>query len=293
VHKKEFVTDAWPEVYASRQKKTILRWPVKAVEEHVLRVRGENNETREEKILCLAVMKDNVKGVIPLPETGVKPGRNRTLTRARLSGLLGQDIAFVVTGIDEANETFIASRKQALERLAAETWPTLEEGAVKTAVARRVLRIARSRDGSVVPAGCVVEIDGVEAFLPVREISHGWVDEILEVIQPGDMFDVKVLSVDRERERVIVSVKALLPNPWPGAARRYLKKSSYTGTVTGVTRYGVFVELEPGVNALCNHMASGRPQKGDEVAIYITSVEPNGESGRIKGSVIRIVRKAS
>jgi len=138
-HVKEFHVDVWPEVYASRQTRSVLRWPVVAVEEHEVRLKGEDGEPRTEKVLCLAVMKHGVKGIIPLHESGVNPAENRRLTRARLMRFLGQEVDFIVTAIDAQGGVFMASRKAALERLAAATWAELAPGARAEAVARRQL----------------------------------------------------------------------------------------------------------------------------------------------------------
>jgi len=65
VEKKQFHTDAWPEVYASRQTRMILRWPAVAVEEHELRVKSENGDTAWRKVSVLGLAREGVKGTIP------------------------------------------------------------------------------------------------------------------------------------------------------------------------------------------------------------------------------------
>lgn len=87
-------------------------------------------------------------------------------------------------------------------------------------------------------------------------------------------------------------MKSLIPNPWPGAAKRFEKGGVYKG-VTGVTRCGVFVSLEPGVNALCKHLRTDRfrVEKGDVVAVAVKDVALKGDGGQINGSVARVIRK--
>ncbi|AEG14495.1 RNA binding S1 domain protein [Desulfofundulus kuznetsovii DSM 6115] len=274
--RKEFFQDVWPDVFASRQKRKILRWPVVGVKDYTIRS-GEEKK----KVQCLVVGKEQVLGIIPFEESGIKPGESAAVNRARMMKYLGQEVAFIVIGLDTENDRFIASRKAALEVLSAQAWPNLKEGMVVTVTARKVYENA-----------VVVEFDGIEAHLPVYEISHGWVDEIYEIIQPGDVFDVKIIELDSENKKVTVSLKALIPNPWPGAAKRYEKNGVYRGTVTGVTRYGVFVALEPGVNALCSHLKSNfRVDKGDVVAIAVRRVELKEDGGRVSGSLVRVLRK--
>ncbi|MBF7084391.1 30S ribosomal protein S1 [Desulfallas sp. Bu1-1] len=275
---KEFVRDVWPQVYSSRQNRSILRWPATGVEEQVL----HKKDGEKEKILCLVVAEERVKGIIPLTESGIKISDTKAVNRGRLLKYIGQEVPFIVIGIDVENERFIASRRAALERLAAQAWPNISVGMTVDAVASRVY------DNSV-----IVEFDGIEAYLPIYEISHGWVDEIFDIIQPGDKFKVKIIELDQENERVIVSIKELIPNPWPEAARRYEKNGFYRGTVTGITRYGIFVELEPGVNALCRHLKTNRFEikRGDTVAMQIDKISMENGAGKINGKVIRLVRK--
>jgi small subunit ribosomal protein S1 len=279
--KKEFLENVWPEVYASRQNRSILTWMVNGVEEH-----SDGNGT--DKVLCMVVTKDRVKGIIPLPETGVEPAANKRFTRTRLQSYIGQQVAFVVIGIDKENEIFVGSRTEALKRLQAEIWPDLEEGDVKTATVRRIIRKPR-KNGSVADIGAIVDLGGVEALLPVQELSHGWVEEIIDLIQPNDVLDVKIKRINRETRRVTVSVKDMLPNPWPDAARRYVAKGIYGGIVSGVANYGVFVSLEPGVDALCNHPKAGLVKKGDVVAIFVNEVNPAKQ--QIRGSISRVLRR--
>lgn len=274
---KEFLRDVWPQVYGSRQNRSILRWPATGVEEQTY-----HGKEGKEKILCLVVAQERVKGIIPLSETGIKISDTKAVNRGRLLKYIGQEVPFIVIGIDVENERFIASRKAALERLAAQAWPTLSVGMTVEAVASRVY------ENSV-----IVEFNGIEAYLPIYEISHGWVDEIFDIIQPGDTFKVKITELDQENERVVVSIKELIPNPWPEASKRYEKNGFYRGTVTGTTRYGVFVELEPGVNALCRHLKTDRfkVKRGDTVAIQVNKITMEKGIGKIGGTVIRLVRK--
>lgn len=265
----------WPEIYSSRQSKTILRWPASTIEEY-----NVNNK----KTLCLTVLKNHIKGIIPDQESGFKLDGDLRQTRTTLSKLLGQEISFIVLDIDEKNEIFSASRKQALDRLSMQGWSLFQEGQTHEAVISRIVR-----------NGAYVEINGVESFLPIQEMKHGWVNEIVDIFVPGDKVKVKIKNMDKEKERITVSVKDTIPNPWPDAARRYTASNFnlYTGTVTGVIRSGVFVEFEPGVNALCHHYRKDpyAINRGDTVAIEIYRIIPEKE--RISGKIRRIIKKAS
>lgn len=277
-NQKEFLRDVWPQVYGSRQNRTILKWPVTGVEEQIL----HKKDGEKERIICLVVGMDRVKGIIPLPETGIKISETKAINRGRLLKYIGQEVPFIVIGIDVENERFIASRKSALDRLASQAWPNLNVGMTVESSASRVY------DNSV-----IVEFNGIEAYLPIYEISHGWVEEIFELIQPGDTFKVKIIELDQENNRVIVSIKELIPNPWPEAIKRYEKNGFYSGTVTGITRYGIFIELEPGVNALCRHLKNNKfsVKRGDTLAMQVNRIALDKDAGKINGTAIRLIRK--
>ena len=272
--KKEFYQDVWPEVYASKQNRSVIMWPVIGVEEH-------------DGTLCLVVGKDRVKGLIPAEETGVKQSENKRVAAGRLAGLIGQEVPLIVLSTDKANNIFIGSRVSAAKKLATNGWERLQPGDVRTAIARRIIKRQHS-DGTLTGVGVLVEVEGIEALLPIGELSHGWVGEIENMVQPGESFDVKILEIDRERERLLVSVKALYDNPWPDCVNRYKRQGTYLGTVSKTAHFGVFVSLEPGVDALCNHPKSGGVMnKGDRVAVIITNISP--EDRRIKGIISRVL----
>ena len=269
----------WTEIYASRQNRSILTSTVTGVEE--ITVNGE-------KIPCL-IVGENIKGIIPVTESGIEPGPGPAATRSRLMNLLCQEISFIVIGIDRENEIFTASRAEALKKQSAQTWQTIKPGQVRTAIARRYCRTTDQTTGRQHNLGIFVEIDGIETLLPVSEISHGWVED-LSIIPLGEKIPVKVLSADPENKKISVSHKAVLPDPWPGCLKKYHKGGIYTGTVSGVVEYGVFVALEPGVNCLCKHPRAGKLDRGDAVAVAINSISP--EERRINGAVVRILRKS-
>ncbi|MCS5696978.1 S1 RNA-binding domain-containing protein [Desulfofundulus thermocisternus] len=268
--KKTLTKDVWPEIYGSMDNRSVIYWPV---------VGKEEIRRGEEKMPCLVVMKERVKGIIPIHESGITGLSDNPKENDRLmSRLLGHEIPIIVTDIID-EETFVASRAKALQKIRAATWPTLEEGQVRTATVLGVGKV-----------GCIVDIGGIEALLPVSEISHGWIDEVWEIFQPGDQVDVKLITVDRENEKLIVSTKALIPNPWPDCLKRYRKQGEYTGSVTGCISKGIFVSLEPGVDVYCHHTKFGQPQKGDMVLVKLTWI--NEKEQRMRGYIKTILRKA-
>lgn len=99
----------------------------------------------------------------------------------------------------------------------------------------------------------------------------------------------KVLEVDKENNKLSISVKALYDNPWPECTNRYQKNGIYRGIVSNTVFYGVFVTLEPGVEVLCNHPKAGTLNRGDRVMITLTFISP--EEKKAKGIIARVIRR--
>lgn len=241
--------DVWVELYAARQNKTILEGLVSAVEEHNL---------RDEKMPCLVVRFGQVKGLIPLPHSGVEEAK-------MLYGLIGRAVNFKVIGLDRENNLVVLSRKEALEHMARVTWERLEAGKKHRAVVRKAGKFY-----------AILDLGGVTAKLDREEASWGFVPDMRAFLRPGQRFNVLVTEVDKENQKLSVSLKRLHPCPWPDVATRYeAGKNEYLAVVTGVPdeAYGVFVNLEPGVDALCPHMRAVRLEPGDRVVVRIRKVD--------------------
>jgi len=273
---KELTNNVWPEVYASRQSKSILNWTVTGVEKH-------NDQ------LCLVVSQDQIKGIIPLEAAGINLIGDEQLIKSRVMGLIGQPVSFIVTKIDKDNNLFTGDRAAAMKTQSERVWETIKPEQIRSVIVRRILHQRNRETGVLRIKGMFVEMDGVECFIPAHEISHAWIEDETTIPQPGDIVNAYVQKVDPEKQRIFLSLKALAEDPWPSCTTRYNKNAVYVGTVNGVADYGIFVSLEPGVNALCRHMKSGRVNKGDQVAIAITKVNP--EERKISGAITRVIRK--
>lgn len=251
---KEQQDQYWQEVIAAYQNRTVLQAEMSGIE-HKL---GQP---------CGIVQMGHIRGYIPLEETGCD-------NIQELRVLLGTKIAFRVLNYDRENDVFTASRKAALEFMAALTWSRLEEGQVVLAVVRKV-SMKEMR----------VDIGGISVKIPVQEVDHGWLDDLRERYAVGDHLKVKVMEVDRENEHVTLSAKALKPSPFPDCAKRYTPGSEYAGTVTGVVEYGVFVNLEPGVDVSTPHLKFEKLRKGERVLVRIRDV--NVDKEKIYGKIVR------
>ena len=98
--------------------------------------------------------------------------------------------------------------------------------------------------------GAFVDISGIQALLPVSEISRSRIDDISKVLSPGQEIKASIIKLDWRSERITLSMKALLSDPWDDAAQKYPEGSRQEGMVVRLTNFGAFVSLEPGLDGL-------------------------------------------
>lgn len=98
--------------------------------------------------------------------------------------------------------------------------------------------------------GAFVDIGGIDGLLHVTDMSWGRVHHPSDLFKSGDHIQVKLLKLDREKDKISLGYKQLLPDPWSTVIEVYPVNTKVTGTISSVTDYGIFVELEPGVEGL-------------------------------------------
>jgi len=211
-----------------------------------------------------------VKAFMPASQIDVRPVHN-------LEALIGQYVPVRILKLNRRRGNVVVSRKLAIEEEAnarkAAILEALEEGAVVTGVVK-----------SLTDYGAFVDLGGLDGLLHVSDMSYGRVNHPSELLHVGDEITVKVLKVDRDKERISLGLKQLLPDPWDTAAERYPVGSRVLGRVVSITDYGAFVELEPGIEGLIHitEMTWSRrlkhPSKvvkvGDQVQAVVLSVQP-------------------
>ena len=194
----------------------------------------------------------------------------------KMDGFVGQTMKLKIIEIDEQKKRIVASRRQVVrEENAARkeaAWSKLEEGAVVHGIVRRLTSF-----------GAFVDLGGVDGLIHITDLSWAHIKDASQVVQPDQEVDVKIVKLDRERERIQLSLKELQPKPWELAAEKYPEGSIVTGTVVRTTTFGAFVELEPGIDALVHisQCADHRIQKvedavniGDEITAKVLSIDP-------------------
>ncbi|MFH1115909.1 MAG: 30S ribosomal protein S1 [Pseudomonadota bacterium] len=98
--------------------------------------------------------------------------------------------------------------------------------------------------------GAFIDLGGIDGLLHITDMSWGRINHPSDVLKVGDELDVKVLKFDQDKERVSLGLKQTQPDPWERVDETYPSGSKWVGSVVSITDYGVFVELEKGVEGL-------------------------------------------
>jgi small subunit ribosomal protein S1 len=165
--------------------------------------------------------------------------RGKCLQQAK-SELVGQTLSLVVIEADQQRRRLVLSeRATGGRRRHQQLLAELIVGEVRTGIVR-----------NLVDFGAFVDLGGVDGLIHISELDWKHVNHPTEVLRVGDEIEVYVLSVDRERERVTLSRKRLLSDPWHRVTATLDEGEVVEGTVTGVVPFGTFVEIDKGVEGL-------------------------------------------
>jgi small subunit ribosomal protein S1 len=146
-------------------------------------------------------------------------------------------------------------------------------------------QVLRGTVKSITSYGVFVDLGGVDGLLHVSDLSWGRMTNPADLVTPGEELEVQVLKFDREKMRVSLGRRQLLPDPWAAVPERFPQGARVQGRVVGVADYGVFVELEPGVEGLVHvsemswskrkQHPSKLVQVGDAVEVVVLEVKPD------------------
>ncbi len=157
--------------------------------------------------------------------------------------LIGQRYNFKVLKFNRKRRNVVLSRRSLMEKAKNEAkatlLATLEDGKVLEGVVK-----------NITDYGIFVDLGGLDGLLHITDLSYGRVRHPADLFKVGDPITVKVLSFDREKERISLGLKQLTADPWSMVEEKYTLGAHVTGRVVSLTDYGAFVELEAGVEGL-------------------------------------------
>jgi small subunit ribosomal protein S1 len=184
----------------------------------------------------LSVDIGRIHAFLPGSQIDLKPVRN-------LDALIGQRLKFKVIKFNRKRNNIVLSRRVLLDeerkQLRGETLRNLKEGDIVEGTVK-----------NLTDYGAFIDLGGMDGLLHITDISWGRIGHPSEKLSVGDRIKVKVLHFDHEKEKVSLGLKQALPDPWESVPQRYPTGSRTKGKVVNVTDYGVFVELEEGIEGL-------------------------------------------
>ncbi len=156
---------------------------------------------------------------------------------------IGKHLTFKILEHKENGRNILVSNRAILE----------EERTKQIEILQKTLQenmIVKGTIKSIQDFGAFIDISGVQALLPVSEIARERVEDIQKALSVGQEIEAKILKIDWKSERITLSMKALLSDPWVNALENYPVDSKHTGKVVRITDFGAFVSLEPGLDGL-------------------------------------------
>jgi small subunit ribosomal protein S1 len=190
--------------------------------------------------------------------------------------LLEKDLAVKVIEVDQARRRLIFSEREAQREWRAQQKARLLAELKESDVVRGTVTGLRD-------FGAFVNLGGADGLIHVSELAWHRVDHPRDVLRVGQEIDVYVLSLDRDSNRIALSRKRLLEDPWQHAAEKYHEGQLVEGTVTNVVDFGAFVALDDGLEGLLHlsEMGDGSlkephsyVKKGDRLNLRISHLEP-------------------
>lgn len=224
-----------------------------------------------------AEVKDVVKGglVVDLGVRGFVPA---SLVESHFvedfSDYKGKTLSFKIVELEQDKNRLILSHRAVVEQ---------EQGKKKQDLLSAIQagQVIEGTVQRITDFGAFVDIGGVDGLVHISQLSHEHVEKPSDVVQEGQTVKVKVLSVDRDNERISLSIKETLPGPWADIDEKAPKGSTLEGTVKRLVSYGAFVEVFPGVEGLVHisqisHKHIGTPhevlKEGQTVKVKVLDV---------------------
>jgi small subunit ribosomal protein S1 len=233
------------------------------------------------KVTITGKVVDRIKGglVVDIGVRAFLPGSQFDLRPTQnLDDLTGTDVQVRVTKLNRRRGNVVVSRRAILEEelhaKRAQLMDTLTEG-----------QIVHGHVKNVTEYGAFVDLGGIDGLLHLTDLSWGRVKHPSDVVKPEQELDVIILKFDKEKQRVSLGLKQLSPDPWVNAAEKYPAGGKVRGKVVGVVDYGVFVELEQGIEGLVHVTELSWSKKvqhpskvakvGEEVDVVVLDIKPS------------------
>jgi small subunit ribosomal protein S1 len=232
-----------------------------------------------------------VKGglILDLGVRGFLPASLVDIRRVQdLDEFLGQTLRCKVIELNRSRNNVVLSRRAVLED---------ERKEMRQAILDRLQPgdVVEGQISNIVDFGAFVDLDGMDGLIHISEISWSHVNHPSEVLEIGQNVSVKVLDIDRERQRISLGLKQTQSDPWQQVIDTYDQGDVVEGRVTKVVTFGAFIEVVPGVEGLVHiselaqhHVENPREvvSQGQQVRVQILEID--GERRRLSLSMKRV-----
>ena len=214
---------------------------------------------------------DGAVAFLPGSQVDIRPVRD-------VGPLMNMPQPFQILKMDRRRGNIVVSRRSVLEETRAEKRSEivarLEEGQVIDGVVK-----------NITDYGAFIDLGGIDGLLHVTDMAWRRVAHPSEIVNVGDTVKVQIIRINSETQRISLGMKQLEADPWQGIAAKYPVGSRLKGTVTNITDYGAFVELEPGVEGLIHVSEMSWTKKNihpgkiistsQEVEVQVLEVDPD------------------
>ncbi|HEY8264826.1 MAG TPA: 30S ribosomal protein S1 [Methyloceanibacter sp.] len=213
---------------------------------------------------------DGAVAFLPGSQVDIRPIRD-------VGPLMNVPQPFQILKMDRRRGNIVVSRRSVLEETRAEKRSEivarLEEGQIIDGVVK-----------NITDYGAFIDLGGIDGLLHVTDMAWRRVSHPSEIVNVGDTVKVQIIRINPETQRISLGIKQLEADPWQGIAAKYPVDARLKGTVTNITDYGAFVELEPGVEGLIHVSEMSWTKKNvhpgkiistsQEVEVQVLEVDP-------------------
>lgn len=268
--------EVWSAINISRLQRAVLQAEPFGVET----ITDPDTGKREPQLILRPLPNDDLRILIPYRESGLPQQEDiqPAVAYRRMNRLMDlPSVAFVVLGTDHENNIAMGSRKIALERMAHRTWEELKPQAIVKGVVHRVF-----------PNAAIVDIGGIEARMQRRQAGYGTAS-LTDTLTVGQLIEAQVIAVDRDKGIVSLSQRVLETDPWQTADKRYFTGQTYSAYVTNVQPYGIFAELEPGIDIRLEGRIGtvGKIREGQKAVFVLHRLDV--QNRRASGRILRVI----
>jgi len=222
-----------------------------------------------------------VRGFLPASLVDIRRVHN-------LDAFLGQTLECKVIELNRSRNNVVLSRRAVLEE---------ERKEVREQILGRLQpgQVVEGKISNIVDFGAFVDLDGIDGLIHISELSWSHVNHPSEVVSIGDTVRIKVLDIDRDRQRISLGLKQTQEDPWQRVISTYRQGDVLEGTVTKVVAFGAFVEILPGVEGLVHisELADHHVENPSEVVepdsrLNVKILEIDEERRRLSLSIKRV-----